>query len=335
MPCPFWHGRIGVAEMSIRPIFPIGIMLAVFALGFLATAFLIIRTESKTTDKIFTLLRLSVIYVLVLVIGLRPVMVETKYEFETKNLDVLFVVDTTMSMWALDYNGRKERMTGVISDVNDIIDELAGSNFGLVTFDDTPHVLAPFTQDLQYIKDLLGTLSSPDSFFATGSDMSIAYQDIEALLRSSSKKENRKAIVFFISDGEITNGKELVDYSNLAQYVDAGAVLGYGSSEGGKMRRDYGYDYVYDYNTHQDALSKIDENNLKAIADALEIEYINMNSGSAGLEGQVTLIKESSKTIIENGDGAEVTTDIYYYFAYPLIFMLLVEIIVFLRRGRL
>jgi Ca-activated chloride channel family protein len=328
-------GRIGTSKMSIRPNLPVGIMLLIFLCLFAGTAVLIIGSKLKTREKIFSLIRMSLIYVLVLVIGLRPVMVETKYEFATKNLDVLFVVDNTMSMWALDYNGRKTRMEGVMKDVNFIMDELAGSNFGLVTFDDSAHVLSPFTQDMQYIRDLFDTFKSPDSYYAKGSDLSIPYQDIEALLLSSARKENRKTIVFYISDGEITNGKQMKDYSELAQYIDAGAVLGYGSAEGGKMKETYGYSYVYDYSTHKDAISRIDEENLGSIAEQMGIEYLNMNSGNVALSGAVELIRESSKTVIESGTGAEVQKDIYYFFTYPLILLLLFEIYSFVRRGRM
>ena len=62
---------------------------------------------------------------------------------------------------------------------------------------------------------------------------------------------------------------------------------------------------------------------------------MNMNNGNSSLMGSVELIKESSKTIIESGDGAEVKKDIYFFFAYPLMLMVLIEIILVARRGRL
>ncbi len=328
-------GRIGVAEMSTRPILPVGLLLLLFVGIFALTAYLTLRSKLNIREKLFCLIRMGLIYVLTFIIGLRPVMVETRYEFATKNLDVLFVVDSTISMWAKDYNGRKERMTGVRKDVSYIINELAGSNFGLVTFDDTAHVLSPFTQDLQYIKDLLDTLESPDSYYAKGSDLSIPYHDIDALLRSSAKKENRKTIVFYISDGEITNGAALVDYSDLAQYIDAGAVLGYGSVEGGKMENSYGYGNVYDYGNHKDAVSKIDETNLKKIAEDMGLTYLNMNSGNESLMGSVEIIKDSSRTVIESGDGAEVFRDIYYFLAIPLALLILLEMVMMVRKGHL
>ncbi len=319
--------------MKIQPIFPAGIMLAVFAVLFGLTAFVIIKNKLNTRDKIFTLLRMTVIYVLILVIGLRPVKTYTKYEFATKNLDVLFVVDSTISMWANDYNGNHTRMEGVKNDVDYILNELSGSNFGLIAFDDTARVLSPFTQDLKYISDLVGVMNMPDSYYASGSDPGIAYRDIMSLLESSDKKENRKTIVFFISDGEITNGKALTSFVEMAKYVDAGAVMGYGSLSGGRMKEKYGY--VYDYGTYSDAISKIDEENLKKIADDLGVQYLNMNGGNASLAGLVELIKESSATIVEQGQGAEKYIDLYYYFAAVLCFMLLLEAVMLIRRGRL
>ena len=41
--------------------------------------------------------------------------------------------------------------------------------------------------------------------------------------------------VFFITDGEITNNDSLESFSKASKYIDYGAVLGYGTKEGGKM----------------------------------------------------------------------------------------------------
>lgn len=319
--------------MSIRPIFPVFIMIVILAALVGATAYILFRNKNNLLDKIFSMVRLGIIYVLIFIIGLRPVTVKTDYEFAMKNLDVMIVVDTTISMWARDYDGSKERMKGVVADIQGITKTLAGSNFALVTFDDRAKVLSPFTQDFGYINDLTDNLKSPDRSIASGSDMSIPYHDIEALLVSSSKKEGRKTIVFFMSDGEITNNKELISYADLAQYVDGGAVLGYGSDQGGKMKDDSGF--IYDYKSKQDALSKIDEDNLKKIAEDLGVDYLNLNSGANSLNGLVQMIKDGSAIVIEKSDGAEVYEDTYFYFAIALAVMLLVELFYVIRRERL
>ena len=319
--------------MTIQPIFPIGLLLLGFVTAVSATSFFFLRSGLKTSDNIFSILRLTVIYLLVLIIGLRPVKVATDYEFSTKNLDVLFVVDSTISMWALDYNGKNPRMNGVKNDVDYILGELAGSNFGLVTFDDTSHVLSPFTQDIKYVEDLFDIIAVPEANYALGSNLSVPYSDVKALLESSRKKENRKTIVFYISDGEVTNDKEVISFEELSPLVDSGAVLGYGSLEGGRMKD--GYNYIYDYDAHGDAVSKIDEEALKKIADELEIQYLNLNGGNSALAGMIELIKQQSATIVEKGFGAERYIDTYFYFAIALAAMLIAELFIFIRRGRL
>ncbi len=320
--------------MSIQPIFPIGLMLLAFAGLFSFTVYIIVRNKTRVLDKIMTIARLLLIYVLAFVIGLRPVTVETSYEFVAKNLDVLFVIDSTISMWALDYDGKNPRMKGVKQDVDYILTQLAGSNFGLVTFDDTSHVLSPFTQDLKYISDMVDLLATPDSWYASGSDLSTSYYDIDALLKSSDKKENRKTVVFYISDGEVTNERnEKVSFADFVKYVDSGAVLGYGSESGGKMKEEFGY--IYDYDQGHDAISKIDEENLKKIAQELDVQYLNLNEGNASLTGLIEIIKEQSATVVEKADGAERYVDTYYYFAAALAVMLLIETVIFIRKGRL
>ena len=319
--------------MTIQPIFPIGLLFLGLVAALSVTGYFVFRNGLKTTENIFTILRLAAIYLLVFIIGLRPVTVATDYEFSTKNLDVLFVVDSTISMWAQDYNGKSPRMEGVKKDVNYILGELAGSNFGLVTFDDTSHVLSPFTQDMKYIEDLVDIIAVPDSEYALGSNLSVPFSDVKALLESSRKKENRKTVVFYISDGEVTNDKEVTSFADLADLVDSGAVLGYGSLEGGRMKE--GYSYIYDYDNHGDAISRIDEANLKKIAEELGVQYLNLNGGDAALEGLIELIKQQSATIVEQGIGAERYIDTYFYYALVLAALLIFEMFIFIRRGRL
>jgi len=319
--------------MIIRPILPIALLLSIFAVLIACTIWGVVRTNVKGKEKIFTALRLGIIYILVLVIGLRPMVSDEEYEFSTRNLDVIFVIDTTISMWAVDYKGGDSRIDGVKKDAKHIVDELAGSNFAIVTFDDQSHVISPCTQDLEHIKTLVETLAPPGYGYAGGSDMSLPYKDLESLLLSSSRKENRKSIVIFMSDGEITNGHELTSYEALKEYVDSGAVLGYGSADGGKMKIDH--TYIYDEAEGKDAKSYIDEDNLKSIAGNIGVEYYNMNDGSKGLYHTIDVIKESSRTVKEKEDGMEKYADLYYFFAIPLVLLLIVELCIFSRRGRL
>lgn len=323
--------------MSIQPVLPIAVLLLVFAALATITLYAVGTSHTDKKEKIFTTIRLVLIYVLAFVIGLRPVIKDDKYEFMAKNLDVLFVVDTTISMWAEDYDNYKPRMMGVKENADYIAKEFAGSSFALVTFDDQAHVISPYTQDLVYIENLLDTMVAPDVEYAMGSDMSLPYADMESLLRSSSKKENRKTVVIFISDGEITNGNELNSYAELKQYVDSGMVLGYGTESGGKMN-DGHHRNIVDPTTGKDAMSVIDEKNLKSIADDLGVTYLHMTGkgdDNAAIDGALEYIKAASMSVTDSIDGVEKYKDIYYIFAGILAVLLLAEACILVRRGRL
>ena len=80
----------------------------------------------------------------------------------------------------------------------------------------------------------------------------------------------------FASDGEITVSKPPQrSFAKLAAFVDGGAVFGYGTSTGGLMPTGGAppWTFVRDPATKQDARSRLDETNLRGIADQLEVSY--------------------------------------------------------------
>ena len=54
-------------------------------------------------------------------------------EVISNDLDVLFVVDNTISMIAEDYNGDNTRLSAVKEDIKHIVEELEGAKFSIVT----------------------------------------------------------------------------------------------------------------------------------------------------------------------------------------------------------
>ena len=316
-----------------NPIIPLVVIIPLLAICLVGFSAAVIIKKTGIWIKILRVLRIAVILTLVFMINLRIMTKKYNVDVELKNIDVLFVVDTTISMWAVDYGNGDPRIEGVQKDAKKIVEDLAGSNFAIITFDDQSHVISPCTQDMDHIKTLLDTLAPPGYGYAGGSDMSLPYKDLESLLMSSSRKENRKSIVIFMSDGEITNGHELTSYEALKDYVDSGVVLGYGTTQGAKMKIDHAY--IYDEVERKDAISYMNEDNLKSIAGNLGVEYYNMNDGSQGLHQTIEVIKETSKTVSEKEDGMEKYADVYYVFAIPLVLILILELYIFSRRGRL
>ena len=291
-----------------------------------------VRKKQEIRKKIFGISRITLILVLAFIINLRPQTIHYNMDVEMKNIDVLFVVDSTMSMWAEDMTNNATRMSAVQKDCKYIIEELNGGNFGLIRFDNRSQILAPFTQDADSVNDALLTIKAPSRFYAKGTTLNAAYDAMKELLISSSKKENRQTILFFISDGEITDNSTLQSYAELSEYVDGGAVLGYGTLVGGEMQ-DTGYEYTYhklmDSNTGKPAVSVLNEGNLGLIADDLDIPYIHMTE-TANIEYLIQAIKSGSSISITSKD-AIVYDDVYFYFVIPLLLLIILELFIMVR----
>lgn len=319
--------------MITKPIIPLFIAVPVLLIVLVLYIFGVCRKSTKIRYKVLGIIRITIIIVLAFLSNLR--IMDKKYDaqVEMKNLDVLFVVDTTISMWAQDYGGSHERMEGVQYDAANIIDELSGSNFGLIRFDNRSQILAPFTQDHESVKDAFSTIKEPDINYARGSSLNVCYDDLESLLLSSNQKDERLTILFFISDGEITDESTLRSFKELEDYVDAGAVLGYGTGTGGVMQYGSYGNYVKDPDTNKNAVSQINEDNLKQIASDLDIDYIHMNHYS-NVAYLIESIKNGSSLSIEKSDSVSYE-DTYYYYVIPLAIMLILELVIFVRKGKL
>jgi len=147
---------------------------------------------------------------------------------------------------------------------------------------------------------------------------------------------DRKRIIFFISDGEITNDDTLKSFSKVEEYIDNGAVLGYGTAQGGNMKVKESYtdemSYLEDKSEwpYVKAISKIDESNLKKIAEDMGINYIHMDKQS-NINNK---LKEIKQKLLKNADSEtkDSYTDIYYIFTIPLCGLLIYEFINYKRR---
>lgn len=319
-------------ELYFNPIFPVPVVGVTLLLSFILLVVFMAMRARPVRDIVFSALRVFLIFLLAFVINLRIMRPGDQAGIETRNLDVLFVLDTTISMWAQDYDGTKERMEGAKADCAYIMERLAGANFGLIRFDNRGQILAPFTQDSRNVNDAFDTIRAPDRQYARGSDLSAPYPVMEDLLESSSDKENRKTIVFFLSDGELTNNAMLMSYAGLAHFIDDGAVLGYGTRQGGRMREGSYSEYVADPETGDIALSRIDEGNLKQLAADMDIDYLYMEN-SAAVDDKLNYIRLMARTTVGEAK-IETFDDTYHYYVIPILLLLVVELVrqIFFRK---
>ena len=341
--------------MIVNPIIPTSVMflisVALIVLIFYNTDIFKKLTKKETKNlKIskYEIANVSIkvlIVLLLFVINLRFMYPNGETTILTNNLKVLFVIDNSVSMKAMDYNGTNERMTGVIDDCCHIIDELSGASYSIITFGDTTKKLVPFTSDSDMAQATLKTITPVSSSYAKGTSLNLVKELLEETLKEEYKKtdDSSEIIVFFISDGEITvENEHLESFASMKKYISGGAVLGYGTNEGGKMLDDLWKDsvdingdpyYVYYYEDYNKitAISKIDEQNLNKLASDLGIDYLHMDRQSR-IDNKLKALKTSSLNTNNAEEKINNYSDIYYVFAVPLLVLLIIDFIIQKRK---
>ncbi|REJ06399.1 VWA domain-containing protein [Microbacterium bovistercoris] len=240
--------------------------------------------------------------------------------------DVVLAVDTTASIVAEDWDGGKPRLDGVRADVQKIVDEYPGARFALITFDATAQLRLPLTTDATALISSLDVLRPEVTAQSRGSSIGVANELLAKTLQSAAKAApDRARMVFYLGDGEQTSQNEPESFGTAQKYVDAGAVLGYGTADGGPMRittgrGSTGSEYI-EYQG-QEARSVIDEGNLEKLADQLGVEYEHRTA-----DAEIAL-PEAPKTTTDYAESGEVgdVTELYWVFALIIVLLLGVEL---------
>ena len=309
--------------MKIQPIFPIWLA------AIWCVLLICLKRESRAGK-----LRQILIALLLFAINLRVMIPveDVSGEALELNANVMFVVDSTISMTALDGESGQERLDDAKKDMSQIIDSMNGARFALISFHNTSQVMLPFVKDADYVKNMTKIILPPSEFYARGSSLSVCKEDLKNLLEKAREKGGRN-IVFFLSDGENTSEEAQETFADLEEYIDDGLVLGYGTLTGGKMEVTDYYtqekEYLQDNETYTDAVSYINEKNLNQIGEELGVPYMRHSS-----QEKLDKALEQIKSKIEYSStkkSMDVMEDTYYFLLIPLILLLIWEWIAYKR----
>jgi len=209
------------------------------------------------------------------------------------NVDVIIALDNTTSMLAEDWAAGEDgepgrRIDGVRADVRSIVEAYPGARFALIAFDNSAQVRLPLTTDTSALISTLDVMSPPPTDTSTGSSIGIAADALGLTLENAAKRDDRARLVFYLGDGEQTSPDAPESFDKNAELIDGGAVLGYGTSEGGRMKKvaaagTSADEYITDPSTGEPALSMIDEAALQKIAGELGVDY-QLRTGDAEAE---------------------------------------------------
>lgn len=226
---------------------------------------------------------------------LRPGLPGGTAQAAAADLNVFFVVDTTTSMVAEDYGTTEPRMAGVRQDIAAIAEGLPGARFSVITFDTAAHVRMPLTTDTLALDTITSVLEPQVTAYAEGSSITAAREVLsERLTLARQSHPGRPRLVFYLGDGEQTSAEAPAPMDLEDGLVAGGAVLGYGTAGGGRMRENTGEEYddgsteagdaSYLRDSNGDgagyALSRIDEIRLQQIAGQLGVPYVHRSAGN-------------------------------------------------------
>ncbi|MBM7793447.1 vWA domain-containing protein [Paenarthrobacter ilicis] len=289
--------------MTFMPVVPWPVLAVLMVVVAVFTGWLIARPGGDRSHRPVraTVLRGAAVVVLLLAL-LRPGFPGGNAARATTDLDVFFVVDTSTSMAAEDYRGNGTRLSGVKEDVMAIAKELAGAKFSLITFDSQASVRMPLTRDSSALQTAMTTLEPQRARYATGSSVTAAAKLMKERLQAAQDQHaGRPALVFYAGDGEATSSAQPEPLS--ADNVAGGAVLGYGTSQGGRMKESSDKDakYVQDRTSGNpaDAVSIIDESRLHTIADQLHLPYAHRT----GTEPTTDMLGKAQPAAVTATDG--------------------------------
>lgn len=294
-----------------------GLPLAAALLAVLALCLVFWRLQGVRVHR-RAWLRRGAVVLLLLAAVLRPGLPGGSAPAATAELNVFFVVDTTTSMVAEDYGNSSPRLEGARRDIMAIAEQLPGARFSVITFDTTAHVRMPLSADTLALQTITDVLEPQVTAYARGSSITAARQVLaERLAAARDSHPFRPRLVYYLGDGEQTSGKEPEAMTFDGGLVAGGAVLGYGTAAGGRMKENTGLDHAaglkgpgqendggtggggaaggqneggrrneeYVQDTRQgsagDALSVIDEGRLRTIADQLGVPYVHRDAEGA------------------------------------------------------
>ena len=307
--------------------------LIVLGAALFAAFILVTGLRAPRGHRLWPIARRLAITVAILLVAVRPGVpgLGDRTVVSTGN-DVYIVMDTTGSVAAEDYLISATRLSGMKADAAKILDEFAGAKFSLLTFDTVALVRVPLTTDATAMQSAIDVLQPEVTIYSSGSSISVAAELLAATLaENAAAHPERQRIVFYLGDGEQTDGEEPGTFEASAANTQGGAVLGYGTAEGGRMQENAGpFDdvleddvpvgetaapedpseppvYIQDRSTYPyvEALSIYNEENLQAIAGQLGVDYVHRTTDSPipvtadDVPGQPDTVESQVHTIVE------------------------------------
>ncbi|WP_301124061.1 MULTISPECIES: vWA domain-containing protein [Mycolicibacterium] len=263
----------------------------------------------------------------------------------TSDLNIFFVVDRSVTTRIEDFGVREPRMQGIRTDIAALMEKYPSARFSMVSFSTKPKVSWPLSQEFDgldaYVKGLSAYGLTPANavYYINPTVANDALkQRLEAAKTAYPESKN---VVFYLGDGyrgqEVPKGT----FNVPEDLISGGAVLGYGTPEGGPIPAAYEAGqkaYLGDPNGAPGAWlnAAINETELNEIAKSLGVKYFHR---AAGEDITPVLPPVRSGGLNDAGEGAKLDplvgrSEWYWAFALISAVLLLIEGALMVREYR-
>lgn len=270
---------------------------------------------------------------LLIIAASNPQYGENEKTFESKGIDIMIALDISKSMMAEDIIKGYNRLDVAKLAIGKLINELRGDHVGIVVFAGEAYKQLPLTPDYQVAQLFLRGIGT-DMISSQGTDIGNA---IDLCMSSFNEEKNSNKAIVIISDGE--DHEEVA--INAAQEANSKGVVictvGMGSEKGvpipilNRKGNKIGIKKDKEQGT---VLTKLNEENLIQIAQAGNGSYSRPNGLNLDLRKILDRIENIEKTTLKK-DKYSTYDDQYQYFLFPALLLLLIELILLERRGKI
>ncbi|PJZ57140.1 VWA domain-containing protein BatB [Leptospira barantonii] len=153
--------------------------------------------------------------------GLKTDYKDEKREESFKGVDILFLVDVSLSMQAID--SQPNRLARFKEILLRMLPGFSGNRFGMIVFAASPFLYCPMTSDISAFSDYVRGLDV-DMVGDRGTDLNKAFLKADELLKSEKIFRNR--ILILVTDGEDQNDPEPISFPANFQVWAAGTPEG-------------------------------------------------------------------------------------------------------------
>ncbi len=264
------------------------------------------RKLALTNETLAMRLRRIAICAMLVICILSPSIMRATMQRAVNATNVIIAVDITGSMRAKDANydnkANIERIDAARAIVKQITKSYANASFAAISFGASTSVDVPLTPDAKAVDNWITTLLTEPTSIATGTSLDAPID--QTLLTAKAIHDahpDDTTVLYVLSDGEETTQRKRRTFSSLRAYITHAFVIGIGSFKGAKIPLkstklsidDYASDqdaqrksegdsnlsssieWVKDPSTGKPGISKLDEKNLRNIADELSGKYIH------------------------------------------------------------